>query len=131
MIETPLGGFMTKGHLANHAFLFMVAFLASNIARADDMSDARASGTTILSKLEQRKNAEVWQSDVSDWFKERMTRDAFLANMAIIQAQLGGSSSDRKLVQQNKADGNPRSGYKGQIFSFTFATTFPGAKATK
>jgi len=93
------------------------------------VSDARASGTTILRKLEQRKNAEVWESDVSDWFKERMTRDAFLANTAIAQAQLGGSGTDRKLVQQNQADGDPRSGYKGQIFSFMFATTFPGAKA--
>ena len=120
---------MIKRHSTSRVLLVLVAFLASNIANADDMTDARVSGTTILRKLEQGKNAEVWASDVSDWFKKNMMRDAFLANMAITQAQLGGSGTDRKLIQQNQADGDPRSGYKGKIFSFMFATTFPGANA--
>ena len=57
-----------------------------------------------------------------------MTRGAFLANMAITQAQLGGASAYRKLVQQNEPDGDPRSGYKGKVFSFMFDTTFPAGR---
>jgi hypothetical protein len=113
----------------NSIWVFLVAILAADVVCADDISDARAVGITILRKLEQRKNAEVWQSDVSEWFKEKMTRAAFLANMTMIQAQLGGPSLDRELVQQNQADGNAQHNYKGQIFSYTFATTFPAAKA--
>lgn len=119
---------MTKRSYAG-ACVFLIVFFSGTMARADDMSDARAAGKSILSKLEQRKNAEVWQSYVSDWFKERMTEDAFLANMTMVQAQLGGSGVGRKLVQQNRMDRDPKSGYKGDIFSFMFATTFPGAKA--
>ena len=110
-------------------FLLVINLSAIDIAHADEMSDARAVGTAILRKLEQHKNAEVWDVDVSDWFKERMTRDAFLANTAITQAQLGGIGTDRKLIQQNLADGDPSSDYKGTVFSFMFATTFPGVKA--
>lgn len=109
------------------ASLFAV-FAAGGLAHADEMADARSAGLEILAKLEQKQNTEVWRSHVSDWFKDRMTEDAFLANMTIMQAQLGAPSKGRKLVQQNKADGNPQAGYSGAIFSFTFDTTFPAAK---
>lgn len=101
---------------------------ACAVAVADEISDARAAGIRILENLEQRKNAGVWSSGISDWFKERMTRDAFLANMTTVQAQLGGIASERKLVQQNRTESNPPTGYTGPIFSFMFATTFPAAK---
>lgn len=97
-------------------------------AIADEMSDARAAGIRVLEDLEQRKNSAVWGSGISDWFKDKMTKDAFLANMTTVQAQLGGVATERKLVQQNRTDNNPPSGYKGPIFSFMFATTFPAAK---
>lgn len=105
-------------------FYFLVACA---LAVADEISDARVAGIRVLEDLEQRKNTGVWSSGISDWFKERMTRDAFLANMTIVQAQLGGIASERKLVQQNRTDSNPPTGYTGPIFSFLFATTFPAA----
>lgn len=109
-------------------FSLWMALFFINTASADDISDARKSAVDILIKLEQGKNTEVWESNVSNWFKDRMTRDAFLANLTIIRAQLGGPGVDRKLVQQNQADGDPVSGYKGIVFSFTFSTMLPGAK---
>ncbi|MGF6961203.1 DUF4019 domain-containing protein [Paraburkholderia youngii] len=92
------------------------------------MSDARAAALKILGKLEQKQNKEVWNANVSDWFKEKMTEEAFLANMTLIQAQLGGIGNNRKLIQENQADGDPRSGYQGTVYSFMFSTTFPVAK---
>ena len=55
---------MAKRRSTSCAFWPSIPFLTSNIAYADDMSDARASGVATLRKLEQRKNAEVWESDV-------------------------------------------------------------------
>jgi hypothetical protein len=95
---------------------------------AQDIDSARAIAVSILAKVEQRKNSDVWDNHVSNWFKQRMTREAFLANMALVQGQLGGAGTGRKLVQQNLSDRDPQSGYTGQIFSFMFATTFPAAK---
>lgn len=117
---------MFKNFLRVGVVLSFIA--ASAVAVADEISDARAAGIRILENLEQRKNAGVWSSGISDWFKERMTKDAFLANMTSVQAQLGGVASERKLVQQNRTESNPPTGYTGPMFSFMFATTFPAAK---
>ena len=59
----------------------------------------------------------------------RGSQAAFLANLTVAQSKLGGTGSDRKIVQQNTADGDPQSGYKGAVYTFTFATTFPSMKA--
>ena len=108
------------------AILIMaVALLWQAPACADEISDARAAAVSALERLEQRKNSDVWQSDMSDWFKDRMTRAAFLANMTVIQAQLGGPASGREIIQQNKAPG--MAGYTGEVYSFTFETSFPAA----
>lgn len=117
---------MFKNFLRVGVVLSFIA--ASAVAVADEISDARAAGIRILENLEQRKNAGVWSSGISDWFKERMTKDAFFANMTSVQAQLGGVASERKLVQQNRTESNPQTGYTGPMFSFMFATTFPAAK---
>ena len=107
----------------------VLSFITTSAAAlADDISDARAAGITVLESIEQRKNLVVWDSKISEWFKERMTKDAFLANMTIVQAQLGGAAGERKLIQQNRTDSNPPTGYNGPIFTLMFATTFPAAK---
>lgn len=106
---------------------FILIFFCTN-TWADDISDARTAAINILKKLERKQNKDVWENNVSEWFKEKMTRDAFLANLTMIQNQLGGQSTERKLIQQNKSDGDPQNGYKGKVFSFMFSTTFPVAK---
>jgi len=108
-------------------FCFFTTIIFSASAHADDMSDARSAATLILKKLEQRKNREVWDSDVSDFFKKSITKQAFLGNMTVIEAQLGGPSSQRELIQQNKANGV--AGYKGMVYSFMYASEFPAANA--
>lgn len=107
---------------------FLLSLMLGFPAAAAELDDARAAAVSILQKLEQGKRKEVWKSDVSDWFKQRMTEDAFLANTTVVNAQLGGAGTGRKLIQQNQADGNAMSGYKGAVYSFMFGTTFPMAK---
>lgn len=97
-------------------------------AFAADIDDARSVAVSILKKMEDRKNAEVWDQHVSPWFKSNTTRDAFLANLTFMQAQLGGVSSSRTLIQQNYADGDPKVNYRGDIFSFVFSATYPASK---
>lgn len=105
-----------------------VMFIATPAPAADDIDDARSAAVSILNSIESKKSSAVWDQQVSSWFKGNMTRDAFLANMAFMQAQLGGVSSARKLVQQNRSDGDPKVNYKGDVFSFIFATTYPTSK---
>ena len=120
---------MSKSMLPKFILSCLLSLLVCWPASAAELDDARALAVQILQKLEQGKRRDVWASDVSEWFKQRMTEDAFLANTTVAQAQLGGVSSERKLIQQDQAEGNPTSGYKGIVFSFMFGTTFPVAKA--
>lgn len=99
-------------------------FLATPTLAAD-IDDARSVAVSILNSFESKKASVVWDQQVSSWFKDKMTRDAFLANSTFMQTQLGGVSSARKLVQQNRSDGDPKVNYKGDVFSFTFSTTYP------
>lgn len=108
--------------------IIILTILIGGIAIADPTKDPLAVATDILRKLEQKKNTEVWQTHVSDWFKSKMSKDAFLANMTIVQSQLGGEGSNRQLIQQSTADGDPGTGYTGKVYSFMFSTKFPGSK---
>lgn len=98
-------------------------------ALAEDIDDARNVATNILERLEQKKFSDVWDSYVSDWFKEKTTKPAFLGNLTMIHNQLGGKSKNRVLIQQNEADGDIATGYKGKVFSFMYETKFPAANA--
>ena len=48
----------------------ILILLSIAIAHADETDDARRVALEILQKVEQKKNAKVWQQDVSNWFKE-------------------------------------------------------------
>jgi hypothetical protein len=97
-------------------------------AVADDMADAREQGTIILEKIQIGQSKSVWDANISGWFKQRMTKDAFLANTVFTRAQLGGVGTGRVVIQQNKGDGAPQLGYQADLFSFIFATNFPSGK---
>lgn len=112
-------------------FLISLALLMSLVYQpvlADQTDEARAVAIDILKKIETKNNSELWQNHVSDWFKKKITRDAFLANMTITQSQLGGIGAGRTLIQQNTADGDSQTGYTGKVYTFLFATTYPLAK---
>ncbi len=112
-------------------FVLSLSFLvlcSEGVTFADDADEARAVAMNILKQLEQKKTMDVWSNYVSNWFKRKTTEKAFLANMTVIHAQLGGTGTDRDLIQQGKADGDSQSGYQGTVYSFLFGTTFPMAK---
>lgn len=109
-------------------FVVLALLFTAKTSLADPQDDARSVAIDILQKLEQKKSNEVWDLHVSNWFKERMGKDAFLANMTVIQSQLGGKGTRRDLIQQSTADGSPKDGYSGNLYSFMFATKFPTIK---
>lgn len=106
--------------------VFVVSF--ASLVAADDIDDARDVSRSILEKLENKEFAKVWDDNVSEWFKDKTTKPAFLGNMTITHRQLGGISKSRVLIQQNQSDGDLASGYSGEVFSFMYETGFPNAK---
>lgn len=108
--------------------LVIFAVSLASFVVADEIDDARDVSRDILEKLESKQFAKVWDDNVSVWLKDKTTKPAFLGNLTIIHAQLGGASTDRVLIQQNQSDGDVSSGYSGRVFSFMYETRFPNAK---
>jgi len=110
------------------AYLITAFFLLPSFVQSAEIDDARDVATIILQKFERKQNRALWKEHVSNWMKNKMTEEAFLAEMSTVQAQLGGTSSDRKIVRQTSAP-IPGSGYSGTVYAFTFSASFPSAKA--
>lgn len=81
----------------------------------------------IMVLLGQSRFADVWDSRTSDWFKTKVTRDAFLANMTLGRGKLG-RLEESKLVSIDHAEHDPTTGYKGSIYAAQFLNTYAGGR---
>jgi hypothetical protein len=107
---------------------FSASALSDESSSESEMDGARNTAARILQDLQKKKFSDVWENDVSNWFKNNATKPAFMGNMTVIHNQLGGQSFKRELIQQGKADGDSATGYVGDVFSFMYQTEFPRAK---
>lgn len=88
---------------------------------------ARQAANTIIQLIAAKKFAELWDVHVSDWFKQRLTRDAFLGNMALGRSMIGQLTSSN-VVQTQHSTFDPGSGYSGDIYTFMFLNTYSNAR---
>lgn len=110
--------------------LSVAAFLGvmHHSAVAAERDEAEKSAVTVLRMLDEKNYEGLWNNLVSTWFKDKTTKDSFLANMAMGRAQLGGKSTETQLVDHTFATSDPASGYKGKIYAFNFKTAYPAGK---
>jgi hypothetical protein len=110
------------------AFVFVTATVLVTIinpapvAFAQD-ADAQASAEDFLRSLSVGQFNLVWDQKVSVWLKGRMTRDAFVANMAISRPQLG-KLLDIKYVAITHLEQDQATGYRGDIYSIVFRDAY-------
>ncbi|RIA31895.1 uncharacterized protein DUF4019 [Ectopseudomonas oleovorans] len=81
----------------------------------------------ILKLLSEKKYADLWDGQISDWFKLKKNKDAFVADMTIGRSQLGELSAS-ELVSAEGTNYDPSTGYKGPIYSVTFINTYTSGK---
>jgi hypothetical protein len=88
---------------------------------------AEQAAQSIISALGQQNYKLVWDQKTSGWFKQHVTSDAFLSNMAMSRGQLGTLQST-SLVTQEHATSDPSTGYQGDIYAFTFRDKYSAAE---
>lgn len=81
----------------------------------------------ILRLLSEKKYGDLWDGQVSDWFKAKKNKDAFVADMTIGRSQFGELLTS-VLVSADAANYDPTTGYRGPIGSVTFINTYTGGK---
>lgn len=93
------------------------------LAMAGDQEDALKASQEILASLQQKNFEKLWNSQTSEFFKSKTTKNSFVANLTIGRQQLG-ASSENKFVDMSYAKNDPASGYKGEIYAFNYLNSY-------
>lgn len=104
----------------------MLAFVPA--AHANEQQEAEKAAVAILNALDNKQYEVIWNTMTSGWFKSKTTKDSFLAQMTMGRAQLGGSATEKELIDSSFATQDPSSGIKGKIYAFNFKTAYPAGK---
>jgi hypothetical protein len=90
-------------------------------------SAARASAQGIIKRIAAKEYSQLWDSLVSDWFKQRITKAAFIANMTMSRSPIGPLTQS-SILQASHLDIDQTTGYKGDIYTFMFENIYSNAK---
>src|SRR4051812_40284766 len=92
--------------------LFFCVLCTSFAARADDPEQATKAAQEILRLIVDNKLNTLWDTRVSKFFKDRVGKDVFLANLSQGRVSVGGAALSSKLVDITYASQDAQSGYK-------------------
>ncbi len=104
-------------------FIFILASLTPLTSFAGDQEDAEKAAKQILSLIQNRKYEDLWSTKMSEFFRSKMTKDSFLANMTMGRQQLGVAINS-KFIDMAYSKVDPASGTKGEIYAFNYLDTY-------
>lgn len=99
------------------------AVLAASTVFAGDREDADKAAKAVLTSLQNKNYEGVWNNQMSEFFRTKMTKDSFLANMTIGRQQLG-TLTESKFIDMAYSQIDPASGIKGEIYGFNYLNTY-------
>ncbi len=110
--------------IINFLCVAILSFLVSVTSFAEEKDDARHASFQILSLLRTGQYSTLWDNDMSAFFKSKVTKSSFLANMAMGRAQLGNPLGNPEFIDETYSKYDPQSGFRGSIYSFTYKSSY-------
>lgn len=107
-----------------HLFVATMLALSWGLSIAADQDDAKKAASEILTLLRSGQYTELWETQTSTFFKSKLTKDSFLANMAMGRQQLGNPTGDPKFIDMAYSKSDPSSGFKGEIYAFNYLSSY-------
>lgn len=107
--------------------ILIFAALGASTSFAGDREDAEKAAKQILVSLQSKKYEVLWNTQMSEFFRSKMTKDSFLANMTMGRLQLG-AATDSKFIDMAYSQVDPATGTKGEIYAFNYLNTYPAGK---
>lgn len=107
-------------------FSAFTVFIASTTF-AGDREDADKAAKAILTSLQTKNYEGLWNSQMSDFFRSKMTKDSFLANLTIGRQQIW-PLVESKFIDMAYSQIDPASGTKGEIYAFNYLNTYTAGK---
>lgn len=95
------------------------------LARADEVSDARAVATAFRRAVTEQRFDEAYDDLLADAFKRKlpMTRSEYIQTLRNGQKTVGRTKSTTDL-SYTYADHDPATGYRGKIYMFDYKTVY-------
>jgi hypothetical protein len=112
-----------KSNLSIKSVMLILLLSICSTSFADEASDAKVSAEKIIDLMSESKYSVVWDSYMSDFFRSKITKDSFLANMKLGRQMLGQRKS-KELIDRSNAAGDPASGYTGAVYAFNYKNAY-------
>lgn len=93
---------------------------------AADQDEATKAAREILASLHDKQFEKLWNSQTSDFFKSKVTKDSFFADLTIVGRQLGSPGESKFINMAYSPD--PSSELTGEIYSFNFLNSYSAGK---
>ena len=100
--------------------------LAAGPVWAGEEDDARSAASAIRTAISNQDYEDLWNSRVSEFFKGKVQKTAFIQNLKQGRAQVGASRSVTP-VSYTFAEVDPTTGYRGKIYSFDYHVKYEKA----
>ncbi len=107
-----------------HLFVATMLVLHWGSTVAADQDDAKKAASEILASLHTAQYTKLWDTQTSEFFKSKLTRDSFLANMTMGRQQLGTPTGNPKFIDMAYSQSDPSSGFKGEIYAFNYLSSY-------
>jgi Protein of unknown function (DUF4019) len=102
--------------------LFVWLSCASFAAPADDAEQAMQASQQIIALIAENKLNTLWDTRVSKWFKDRMGKNVFIANLSQGRASVGGARLSSQVVDVTYSSQDPQ---MGGVYTCRFLTKYP------
>lgn len=119
-----------KAILANITFgawLIVSPGLAAAQDRAQDQADAKRAAQEILASLQHNQFETLWDRQTSQFYRSRVTKQSFIANLTIGRAQFG-SPGQSQLIDESYSQTDLSTGFRGEIYAFNYLNSYANGR---
>jgi Protein of unknown function (DUF4019) len=107
--------------------LSLLLTLVFGVAMAADQDDAAKAAKEILESIRNKQFEKLWNFQTSEFFKSKVTKDSFIANLTLGRQQLG-SPGESKFIDMAYSQIDPSTGFKGEIYAFNYLNSYSAGK---
>jgi hypothetical protein len=108
-------------------FIIGYLFTTTQFAIAADQDEATKAAKDILASIQKQQFEKLWNTQTSEFFKSKMTKDSFIANLTLGRQQIG-APTETKFIDMAYTQIDPSTGFKGEIYAFNYLTTYSVGK---
>ncbi len=116
-----------KTQLARLLFFSCLILSFSAVSWAADQDEAVKASKDILTSIQQKQFEKLWNTQMSKWFKTKVTKESFIANLTLGRQQFG-TPGESKYIDMAYSKTDQSTGYQGEIYAFNYLNTYTAGK---